>query len=138
MRQNVFLRYKDNDVMTISKNIKFDKQIYKNFYLPTFYTEIEIILPIYKYITKNIEKEEMHFAIDLTFDFLNHLITSIKVRFHSPGVRRLLRQDLQQLIPVKIIRSSSFKVEMIAEYGIENLHFSNLPEEPRILTFQEV
>lgn len=131
-------RYKGKDLAVIIHNHNSEQHIYRNTVIPDLRAEIEIVLFFYSYLSKEVEEEKMHYAIDFTLEFLQHLIESLMVKYDSPGIHRISRQDLPPLIPVTSIRSSNFKESSIIRRGILNPHFHNIPKEQSNLTSKEI
>ncbi|MCA9765104.1 MAG: hypothetical protein KC455_01655 [Carnobacterium sp.] len=131
-------RYKGKDLAVIIHNHNSKQYIYRDMVIPDLRAEIEIVLFSYSYLSKEVEEEKMHYAINFTLEFLQHLIESLMVKYDSPGIHRISRQDLPPLIPVTSIRSSNFKESSIIRRGILNPHFHNIPKEQSKLTSKEV
>lgn len=125
-QSRALFNFKGNKIAIISKKIKIQEELDEGLKIDKYITEIEIAVLYYKYIDKRIIDQTREDVVSLTFEFLNHILTSLMIKFNPGNVRRISRQDLHPLIPVKFVRNINFKEESIETFGIENLHH-NIP-----------
>ena len=119
-------KFKGYNLAIINQSKSVQNEDIKGFNQIKYFTELDIVVISIDSITTDNEESKMHSAIDLTLDFLNILIISLQLKFHISGIKRISRLDLDQIIPVAIIKSTSFQDSSINLYGISNPHFNNI------------
>lgn len=136
-QSKMLFNYNSHKIALMSKKIKIKEQFDEDLSLDSNITEVEVAVLSYKYIERRAIDKKRDEVITLTMEFINHIITSLMVKFNPGNIRRISRQDLLPLIPVKFVRNINFKEESIEDFGVENFHY-NIPYEMSNLTSDEL
>lgn len=130
--------FRDETLAVLIKNHEYDRNVYIDTTLPDIVSEVEIVLFSFSYLSDQIKENKTHEAVDFTLEFLQRLLEMIMIKYESQGVRRITRQDLPYVIPVKLIKSTTFKEKHIEKKAVMNMHFNNTPRHPAKLDSKQI
>lgn len=123
----LIIKYQKKDFVLIFKQHKTKNYVMDDFSFDSFKTEVEITVLKVNRLSLEMEDIESNIEITLALEFLNHFIKSMKVKYNFGDLRLITRQDLVQLVPVRLYTTPSFKEKHTKTIGIANIHFKNIP-----------
>lgn len=130
--------FRGETLAVLIKDHEYERNVYMDMTMPDTVSEVEIVLFSFSYLTDQIKEKKMHEAVDFTLEFLQRLLEIIMILYESQGVRRITRQDLPYIIPVKLIQNTSFKEKYIEKKAIMNMHFNSTPIPPTKLNTEQI